>query len=97
VILDVFGIEKYVPNASRVENAIISIEGDQLSVSEGDISIAELMSIHRKIVAQKKDDEHIRNTMYRADIATSYNSRYVISVNITYLDNSTSSSKWRVY
>ncbi|MBO7275997.1 MAG: hypothetical protein J6V15_06460, partial [Clostridia bacterium] len=84
VILDVFGIEKYVPNQSRVENAIISIEGDQLSVGEGDISLAELMSIHRKIVAQKKDDEHIRNTMYRADIVTSYNSRYVISVNITY-------------
>ena len=84
VVFDLFGIEKYVPNASRVENAIISVEGDQLSVSEGDISLAELMSIHRKIVAQKRDDEHVRNTMYRADIVTSYNSRYVISVNITY-------------
>ncbi len=84
VVFDFFGIEKYIPASSRIDNAIISIEGDQLSVGEGDITLDELTSIHRAVIAQKKQNEHVRDTMYTADIATSYNSRYVISVNVTY-------------
>ena len=89
VSLDLFGVEKYMPAASRVDNAIISIEGEQLSVERGDISLAELMSIHRTIVAQKDEDERTRNTMYSQEIATSYSHRSTISVNVTYY------TKWR--
>jgi len=82
VSFDLFGVESYIPSASRVENAYITVEGDQLSVTEGDISLAELTTIHRKIISQKNESKAALND--GEYYSTSYSYHHSIYVMIEY-------------
>ena len=52
---DLFGIESYVPDMDIINDATIYVSGDKISVSEGDISLDGILTLHSKIIEQKDE------------------------------------------
>ena len=70
--LDVFGVERYVPKADRIERVTVYCrgEGAYLESSEG---ISDAMALHRAVIDHKaQQDQCSRKTFFRADDGGDY-------------------------
>lgn len=80
--LDLFGVERYVPRADKIESVVVHCQGENayLTTSEG---IADAMELHREIISHKaQQDQCAHRVFFDVDDSADYQTA---GVNINYL------------
>ena len=61
---DLFGLEEYVPEEESIYTATIEVGGYKISANDGDISLEDLLAIHRQVIDQKDEDTALLQTYF---------------------------------